>query len=186
MVKAVTSKICLKCQNTKPLSAFHKSLQRKDGHQTWCKRCKKQYQQTEDRRLAQKRYNQSEKGKATQKRFNQSAKGRMARKCFSQSGEDKITKKRYRQNEKYKKTHKQGNLHYYEQHPERKVAENAITHAIETGRLIKANTLKCNCGQRAEHYHHHKGYAREHRLDVVALCRSCHKIIHHEEEGSVT
>jgi len=124
-------------------------------------------------------------GKVAQKRYEQSEKGKIARKRYEQSTKGKAAKKRYRQSEKYKRDHTQGNLHYYEQHPERKVAENAITHAIETGRLIKANTLKCSCGQRAEHYHHHKGYAREHRLDVVALCRSCHKIIHHEEEGSV-
>ena len=30
------------------------------------------------------------------------------------------------------------------------------------------------CGKQGEQYHHHKGYAPEHRLDVVPICRKCH------------
>ena len=35
---------------------------------------------------------------------------------------------------------------------------------------------KCcvHCGAQAHGYHHHNGYDREHRFDVIPLCRQCH------------
>ena len=35
----MTSKQCSKCKETKPLTEFHKSKKRKDGHAQWCKKC---------------------------------------------------------------------------------------------------------------------------------------------------
>ena len=44
------------------------------------------------------------------------------------------------------------------------------------GRLPRPRDVACTgCGAQAAEYHHHKGYAPEHRLDVVAVCRSCHR-----------
>jgi hypothetical protein len=37
-------------------------------------------------------------------------------------------------------------------------------------------TRRCvHCGETAAAYHHHRGYKREHFLDVVPVCRECHQ-----------
>ena len=52
----------------------------------------------------------------------------------------------------------------------------AVREAIAAGRLPRPRDVACTgCGAQAAEYHHHKGYAPEHRLDVVAVCRSCHR-----------
>jgi ribosomal protein S27AE len=53
-------------------------------------------------------------------------------------------------------------------------AHRAVDYAIETGRLVRPKECsKCGATGRIE-AHHHKGYAREHYLDVVWLCEPCH------------
>ena len=61
---------------------------------------------------------------------------------------------------------------------ERQAAVDAVRHAIKRGKLRPVRSEVCACGQPARHYHHHKGYAREHRLTVVPLCGSCHQKEH--------
>jgi hypothetical protein len=54
-------------------------------------------------------------------------------------------------------------------------ANYAVRTAVKEGRLPRANTRTCaECGAPAHHYHHHRGYAEEHWLAVIALCRPCH------------
>jgi len=54
-------------------------------------------------------------------------------------------------------------------------ARDAVKFAVRTGKLPRVSTLSCPCGKQAQHYHHHLGYSREHRLDVLPLCAVCHK-----------
>jgi len=54
-------KKCLRCGETKPLDEFHRWRQR-DGHQQWCKPCRRDYdrayyQRNRERRAQQKRSN---------------------------------------------------------------------------------------------------------------------------------
>ena len=64
----------------------------------------------------------------------------------------------------------------YKKAPEKKSAHEAVRRAIKKGVLIRPK--KCtqcgNSNMRIE-AHHHLGYAREHQLDVVFLCTSCHR-----------
>jgi hypothetical protein len=54
-----------------------------------------------------------------------------------------------------------------------------IHELTRSGRLPPINTRICiNCGQQAEHYHHHNGYDEKHRKDVVPVCHKCHIAIH--------
>ena len=58
-------------------------------------------------------------------------------------------------------------------------AVDAVRHAVKMGRMEPAPSLPClDCGKPAAQYHHHLGYDRRHRLDVVALCRRCHQRRH--------
>ena len=60
--------------------------------------------------------------------------------------------------------------------PEKKQANEAVRRAIRKGVLVRPESCT-ECGQshmRIE-AHHHKGYAKEDRLNVVFLCTSCHR-----------
>lgn len=55
-------------------------------------------------------------------------------------------------------------------------AQHAVHYAVRAGKIPRASSLKCaHCNGEAKDYHHHNGYSRGHRLDVIPLCRSCHK-----------
>jgi len=87
--------------------------------------------------------------------------------------------RRYYQTEKGKAAIIAGEKRYRLKHPEKRKARNAVTHAIETGRLLPTSSFGCYyCSAPAQHYHHQNGYTEEHRLDVVPVCRKCHKEIH--------
>lgn len=54
-------------------------------------------------------------------------------------------------------------------------ARNAVNNAVKKGELPRVSTLPCSkCGKPATGYHHHKGYAKEHRLSVIPTCNKCH------------
>jgi hypothetical protein len=61
--------------------------------------------------------------------------------------------------------------------PER-LARDAVNRAVRVGKLPRASAYACACGKAAREYHHHNGYARDHWLDVVAVCAKCHKEHH--------
>lgn len=66
-----------------------------------------------------------------------------------------------------------------EQDREKLLGRRAINHAVEAGRLAPPGQLPCiHCGGQAQEYHHHRGYAPCHELDVQALCIKCHRHIH--------
>lgn len=69
---------------------------------------------------------------------------------------------------------------YRKRHPEKIKAQNKVNNAIEQNRLPRPDTLRCHCGNRAEQYHHHKGYAPKHWFDVIPVCCKCHHSIHHK------
>lgn len=64
------------------------------------------------------------------------------------------------------------------EHPEMRGAWQAVDNAIKAGKLIPQ---PCRCGDPVTDAHHHRGYAREHWLDVVWLCRRHHSELHHQE-----
>jgi abortive infection bacteriophage resistance protein len=83
--------------------------------------------------------------------------------------------KQYQQEEKRKQWH----LEYRRNNKERMVARRAVSVAVRAGRLPRISTLKCsNCPKQARDYHHHLGYAFEHWLNVIPVCRKCHKKLH--------
>src|SRR5262245_44000112 len=58
-------------------------------------------------------------------------------------------------------------------------AYRAVAQALTAGRLPPVETLACaSCGRPAQAYHHHRGYARAHWLEVAPLCDHCHARAH--------
>ncbi len=163
MSKQSISKRCPKCKEIKPISEFWKSKQK--GFQCYCKLCAvlsvKKYQKTNKSKTYQKRYFQSKKGRAFQKQYRQSKKGKITNL--------KAAKK------------------YIACHPEQIKPKSAVNQAVIADKIPRPDTLQCHYGAHpAEVYHHHKGYAPEHWLDVVPICRKCHKFIHNNIYSSST
>jgi hypothetical protein len=91
------------------------------------------------------------------------------------------SKLRYRLSEKGRATNVRGTLAYRRRHPERYAAREAVYRALRKGVLKRAEgCLRCCQGVKVQ-AHHHRGYAPEHWLDVVWLCRSCHLTMHQKE-----
>lgn len=57
-------------------------------------------------------------------------------------------------------------------------ARMAIQYAVRVGKITKeTNCFYCGSTERVQ-AHHHLGYEKEHRLDVLWLCNKCHAFIH--------
>lgn len=63
-----------------------------------------------------------------------------------------------------------------EQRRLRAAARAAVTYAVTRGALCREPCA--SCGAEPAQAHHHRGYAREHWLDVQWLCSDCHWSIH--------
>lgn len=148
-------KTCVKCLQAKPLDQFCKYNRAKDGHHHRCRACVSLYQTSEPVKEARRRRRKLQlqtdpnNRHAEQKRYRQSEAG-------------KVTLRRHR------KLHKA-------RYPEKERAHRAVHKAISSGRMLPARQRICDhCGQPSTAYHHYKGYASEHRLDVIPLCTRCH------------
>jgi hypothetical protein len=102
----------------------------------------------------------------------------------------KIIKRNYRKTKIGKQKCKESRRRYYinggkEVHQEyikinrkKRLAKSAVYSAVRGKLLPKVVTLKCNdCGEGAKEYHH-ESYKKERWLDVIPLCRICHRERH--------
>lgn len=62
--------------------------------------------------------------------------------------------------------------------PDHAEARQAVSTAVKSGKLPRPETLVCYaCGDKANQYHHHKGYHENVRLDVAPICQACHNAL---------
>ncbi len=113
------------------------------------------------------------------KRYRESMKGKIAQRRHRKTEKGKITHRKavhnYRQTEKGKVAHCKESTRYHTRHPEQRKAGHTIMTAIRANRLTHPDTLSCYyCPAQAKEYHHNKGYAKKHWLDVVPVCQRCH------------
>jgi hypothetical protein len=144
-----TLKACTGCGETKPLSEYFRNKASKDGHFTKCKVCY---------RTKQKEYESTERGlsvrRAATRKHNQKRKHTAKHKAYERARQ----------------------LRRRAQEPEKYAARTAVGNAVMLGNLPRVTQCQCDsCGRQAEEYHHHNGYSSEHALDVVPLCRECHR-----------
>ena len=153
MLEPIITKNCRACKRTKPIAEFYKEKSNKDGHRNKCKTCHlkymKEYHQTKKGKVAQRkgqaRYRKTDKNKAAQKRYWQSEKG-------------KVVQKRFRV-----------------LCPEHYKAKSSVNNAVKLGKLLSVSSLTCYyCGTKAEQYHH-PSYEPKHHLDVIPVCKKCHR-----------
>lgn len=72
----------------------------------------------------------------------------------------------------------------YAKHRDQILARSAVKYAIGAGKMPRAAECICKwCGNAAAHYHHHRGYSKQHRLDVEPLCTACHGLTRRIDGG---
>jgi hypothetical protein len=177
MSDKIITKRCCHCKQIKPLSDFGKNKSRKDFRQNYCKICGNKYN---------KKYTSTDKFKNTRLRYRATDKykvmmAKASKKCYlAHIGQRASYHKKYNQTDRGKEvmrisTEKQRRLH-----PEKRKAGIVVNNAIWTGKLSRSSIYHCRyCWKQAQQYHHHRGYAREHWLDVQPVCCRCHVNIHH-------
>ena len=139
---------CSICDKIKPINRFFKRKESGDGYRRDCKNC-----HTE--RI--KRWYSTPKGYAvlirTQKKYWKTKKGRLSQ--------------------------QRGHKKYYLKNRKKRAAKAAVWNEVRHKRIPKITAQICKmCGNQANHYHHHKGYAFKYRLSVTPLCTFCHKKAH--------
>ena len=162
MAETIITKTCCVCKIVKPINQYYKASTNRDHRSNECKECKhargSQYAKTDKRKASLRMYAQSERGKEVVKK----------------------SQARYRKTQKSRVRAERWRMKHLEVH----AAKHAVSYAIRTGRLSPIKSMKCKfCQKQAQQYHHYAGYAKEHRLDVVPVCQSCHIKIHHTVEA---
>jgi len=153
----------------------NKTYQKRYDQSEKGKAAKKRYTQSEKCKAAEKRRRQTNKRKVSKRHYEQSEKGKAALKRYRQSEKGKAALKRYEQTDKGRKNRSNQTKQFYIRHPDQSKARTAVNYAIRDGKLPRPDSLQCHyCPARAEQYHHHKGYAQEHWLDVIPACIKCH------------
>lgn len=67
---------------------------------------------------------------------------------------------------------------YRKKYPQKERAHQAIGDAVYRKKMPPAKDCVCVCGKQADTYHHHAGYEKENRMNVIPLCNGCHKEEH--------
>lgn len=150
-------KKCCTCKQIKDSSLFSNCKTTKDGLFFQCKLCKTK---------TQKKYRLTEKGRTTHIDSN----------------------KRYEMTKNGKTVRSAINRRFKTKSPEKWKATNAVNHAISENKMKEASQYNCaNCLiEPAKEYHHHRGYLKEHWLDVVPVCKQCHLLIHNKKLRKVS
>ena len=143
-------KKCCRCKECKELAAFGNNLSRPDGLQSWCRECRRAY-------------NKTDRGKATRRRYGTSQKGQAERRRYEASEKRKAYRRRYGAQNRLDR-------------PELSICSHAIERAIRDGKITRP-TVCTACGQpHGAIEGHHPDY--DNPLDVVWLCRPCHRVHH--------
>lgn len=154
-----STKQCCTCKNIKPSSEFYKRSSRKDGLQSACKDCNKNYgdlyQKTDIYKRARENYQKSEAGKL--------------------AGAKAVAK--YQKTDAGKAAQAKSHAKYRTNNPIKTKAQHTASNAIPSGRLIKPDTCE-ECPNTGRIEGHHDDYSVP--LVVRWLCRSCHDAWHAE------
>jgi hypothetical protein len=150
-------KICTKCDVTKPLSDFRVKSGRSYSH---CKACEYAYNAAYRKTPQGRRMKQE-----ADRRYAQSRKGIKVKRA---------AKRRYKRTDRGRLKAEEYRCRLRNKDPARLRARMAVHHAVAAGVLCRPQFCS-RCGLQGNiEGHHHKGYEKEHWLDVVWLCQECH------------
>lgn len=170
-------KVCVDCEQSKPVAQFSKNRNSKDGLNSYCKPC------------ASARYK-------VWREANQARRNEYMREWHQANLEHETAykRKRYQSDEGYRrhvlewaKAYRARNVDVVRQrHWQGKKARGfrndltrahtTVSRAVRRGVLPPAWSMVCDGCQEAQaaHWHHHKGYERQNWLNVISLCLDCH------------
>ena len=138
-------KACPSCKLEKPLGSFHRNRSASDGHQKYCKGCRKEHYS----------------------RFMQDPEHGTARRRSRRAGAARRNRERPELDRRCDREHRA-------RHPERVRARRKLRNAVEFGSVVKPNVCSsCKCPTSPRRLHgHHEDYAKP--LEVEWLCAECH------------
>lgn len=126
------------------------------------------------RAVALARYEASEKGKATRYRANHSPKADARYARYRMTEKYKAAQDRFHHSPKGRASATESSARWRDANPERYAAHMRVSVAVATGALVKPDVCSRCSAQKPLDAHHYLGYVG-HELDVVWLCRACHK-----------
>jgi hypothetical protein len=146
------TKTCNICGETKPLEMFVKNKHCRNGRERRCQKCAN---------AMNRAYRSSPKGQESQRR---------AVRAWNQANPEAVRRKMDR-----------AVTAFSSKEPLAYKAQRMVNRAVKKGLIPHVNTQACcRCGEVANQYHHHLGYAPEHWLHVLPVCFRCHRLIHFE------
>lgn len=155
-----TDRRCTQCGELKPAAAFAPRADRPSGRMSYCKACKAQrvrvrYQGNHPTARAQMR------SRVNNSEYERSDRRKESYRIYRQSHPEVTIRavNKYRFN-----------------NPEKVAAHKAVTSAVKRGHLLREPCREC--GNERSEGHHYLGYAPEHHLDVLWLCRAHHREAH--------
>lgn len=156
---------CTICKTAKVIEEFVKDPRCAGGRRHQCKACRK---------AARDAYFPPEKVAAYNKAYFATGTGKEAKARGNKKWRQGAGGKAYGQRQDVRDYRNRKMVRYRERNPAKEAARQAVRAAKRRGEMVPASQLTCTCGAHASEYHHHKGYAPEHHLDVVPLCKECH------------
>lgn len=159
-----TAKTCTKCGETKSLSEFNKDKMCRGGHKGQCKACVAAYNKEYNSHNREKRVRATARWRARNLEYVR-ALGRAYR---------------ARNKGKYAERERAYNARRLAEYPERRRAYNVVEYAIRKGDLVRPSDCS-RCGATKELDAHHVDYSTP--LDVVWVCRVCHRALHQLEKN---
>lgn len=169
-IGSIPQKRCNKCGQIKPATTefFYAIKSRNNQLRNPCKDCA---------RMVWQEFNRSDEGKAVKKQWEEDHPEK--RKQYKQTQKERHPEKSQEYNERYSANHRneqsERSRKYSEESPDKRKAHMAVKSAVRRGDLPAIKTLQCaECGKPAQDYHHWS-YKLEHWLDVIPVCKSCHR-----------
>jgi hypothetical protein len=178
-------KTCTKCHLQKELEDFNKNKTCHDGRETWCRECKSAYM---------KLYARTEKGISAQERWKAKMsiyykvdKSKKTTTGVYASPEEKGRAdrfRRYQQTDKGKEAFRRAASKYREKYPEKRACTSAFHSALLCGKILRPEA--CQECERSDVVldGHHENYNQP--LNVMWLCRKCHRSLHERKKSDVT
>lgn len=185
MAEVQATRVCTACKQELPESSFHWQVKSLNKRHSRCKACFNELQRSPENlakaRLRKDKHRKSPRYEATRKAYEKSAKYRESSFRYRHSERGTEARREYASTEASKSMMREAQRKYLAANPEVQKAHAAVKRAVASGGLPPASSQSCKCGRVASHYHHHRGYAKEFRLDVVPVCTFCHAAEHHSE-----
>ncbi|HFO4232521.1 TPA: hypothetical protein ACHJ1X_001658 [Escherichia coli] len=179
------TKKCTKCGRILPLNSFLKHKACKYGVAGTCKECAKAYREANKDKIAEQQRKYREEHKEEKRERDRKYYEEHKEECnkrakkYRQNNKEKIIKYKNDWVKRNEERLKEYRRKYHEDYKERNKAElkarSKLSNAIMDGKILRPN--KCDrCGKKCTPDGHHWNYA--YPLNVIWLCRSCHKIVH--------